>query len=37
LLTHRFVEGTWFVVAGGLAGMIVAVLLPAPKQAADER
>jgi 4-azaleucine resistance transporter AzlC len=37
LLTHRFVEGTWFVVAGGLAGMVVAVLLPAPNKAADER
>ncbi len=37
LLTHRFVEGTWFVVAGGLAGMIAAILLPAPKKAADER
>jgi 4-azaleucine resistance transporter AzlC len=37
LLTHRFVEGTWFVVAGGLAGMIAAVLLRAPKKAADER
>jgi 4-azaleucine resistance transporter AzlC len=31
LLTHRFVERTWFVVAGGLA-----VLLPAPKKANDE-
>jgi predicted branched-subunit amino acid permease len=36
LLTHRFVGGTWFVVAGGLAGMIAAVLLPAPKTSDDE-
>jgi 4-azaleucine resistance transporter AzlC len=36
LLTHRFVDGTWFVLAGGLAGIVVAVLLPAPKKADDE-
>jgi 4-azaleucine resistance transporter AzlC len=36
LLTNRFVEGTWFVVAGGLAGMVTAVLLPTPKKADDE-
>jgi 4-azaleucine resistance transporter AzlC len=37
LLTHRLVEGTWFVVAGGLAGMIAAVLLPAAEETPDER
>jgi 4-azaleucine resistance transporter AzlC len=36
LLTHEYVEGTWFVVAGAAAGMIAAVLLPAPEKAADE-
>ena len=37
LVTHQVVEGTWFVVAGGLAGMIAAVLLPAPRKTDDER
>jgi 4-azaleucine resistance transporter AzlC len=37
LLTHRFVEGGWFVVAGGVAGMITAVVLSAPNNARDER
>ncbi|MEQ1770981.1 MAG: AzlC family ABC transporter permease [Devosia sp.] len=30
LLTQRLIGGTWFVIAGGLAGMLVAMLLPAP-------
>jgi predicted branched-subunit amino acid permease len=36
LLTQQLVGGTWFVVAGGLAGMILGVLLPAPPKAGDE-
>jgi 4-azaleucine resistance transporter AzlC len=37
LVTYQLVDGTWFIVAGGLAGMIAAVLLPAPQKAGDER
>jgi 4-azaleucine resistance transporter AzlC len=33
LVTHRLFGGTWFVIAGGIAGMVAAISLPPPEQA----